>query len=537
MSVFGLKQRFLLVIAIVIIAFAMVFCLQIIMQQRQSDSWQALQEKALERQNTLFTMRSEIGYGAMIHNFKNYVLRGQDKYQKRTRDNHAQLSESISYYRSLGGITAEEIQALNDIQSVADSYLQSLNNVQKLVAKPSPITVIDRSVRISDQTAIDGFAVLEKHYIELSQQYTQMFEADAEDTFNYSLMAVSFALLCILIATLTLYRYVVSRTTQLHDAVHNISQGEADLSQRIEISGSDEFAQVADELNLFMKRMAELVGSIRGLSENFTIALQEIHNNALGNADRSARQKDDTESLAAAVEQMATTAHMVAQNTSTAVDAAGHAQTEFSNGVESLTKSVESIVQLSGDVQNASEVIDRLKHRSDEIGEIVTVIGGIAEQTNLLALNAAIEAARAGEQGRGFAVVADEVRTLAGRTQQSTEQIRQMIDDLQAGTAQAVQVMDDSESRSDNAVELVKHAEHSLQEIATEIGRISELNLSISSASDEQSSVTDELNRNIHNIFQLSGETATAVASNKTAVEQLTKRADELEGLVQRFKL
>lgn len=537
MASFGLKQRFLMLIVIVLIAFSAVFSLQVFMLEKQKGSWQELKAQAIARQEMLLRMRSEMGYGAMIHNYKNYVLRGQEKYRLRVINNHLNLSDSVNNYAQLANLTINEQQALVAIQQVADEYLKASSMIKRMIDQGAVIGSIDTAVKISDTPAIEGFIVLEDRYQELIGLYTDRFERASDSVAEYSILILCIALLVILVSALALYRYVVKRIGLLQQAVHNIACGEGDLSSKVEIDGQDEFAQVAQEFNIFIEQMRKLVKTVRSLSGDISASLKQIHNNAEGNAERSARQKDETESLATAVEEMATTAHMVADNTNTAVSAVDHAQREFDSGVQSLSNSVVSMVDLAGDVRNASSVIDHLKQRSDDIGEIVTVIGGIAEQTNLLALNAAIEAARAGDQGRGFAVVADEVRTLAGRTQQSTEQIRSMIAEFQDGTAKAVTVMDSSEVRSESSVELVKKAEHSLQEISAEINRISELNFSISSASDQQSTVTDELSRNIQSIFQLSEDTAHAVATNKTAVVELEVKSKKLDSVVQRFKL
>ena len=533
----SLKQRFLLLILLVITAFTSVLLVQNNMLDTQRSSWNELKEQALARENALLHIRSDMGYGALIHNFKNYVLRGDDKYFQRINGNHQKVSSGISNYRQLALLTEEENRSLDSIQQVADLYRDAALSVRDLFARGADVRSIDETVKISDAPAMEGFAVLELRYIELVQQYTEKFEQQTETAATYSMLVLGASLTVILLAALALYGYVANRLQMLHQAVHNLSQGEGDLSQRLELKGRDEFSVLADEFNLFMDKIRELVHNVRELSINITESLHQISSNAESNASRAYQQKNETDTLAVAVEQVASTAHQVADNTDTAVQAVDHAQTEFGSGVESLTHAVDSIVGLADDLRNASDVVDQLKQRSDDIGEILSVIGGIAEQTNLLALNAAIEAARAGEQGRGFAVVADEVRTLASRTQQSTEEISQMIAELQAGTARAVNVMQNSEVRSDSSVDLVRKAEHSLQEISAEIERISELNFRISSASGEQSSVTDELSRNISSISHLSEETAAAVERNKAAIAELDAKSLTLNDVVGRFKI
>jgi methyl-accepting chemotaxis protein len=227
----------------------------------------------------------------------------------------------------------------------------------------------------------------------------------------------------------------------------------------------------------------------------------------------------------------------VARNAVEAASAAQEADTTFHQGKQVIDKVIHAIGELSGEVDEAARVIQQLEVESKNIGSVLDVIKSIAEQTNLLALNAAIEAARAGEQGRGFAVVADEVRTLAGRTQESTTEIEDMIGKLQAGTNNAVKVMASGKEMTQVGVEQAAAAGDALNVINAAVERISGMNTQIASASEEQSSVAEEINRSIVSINEVAEHSATGAQHTAQASDDLARLAEQLKGLVERFKV
>jgi len=532
-----LKQRFYLVTAILIIAFASLFMLQRSLINEQSQAWEDLRDQALAREELLLSMRSAVGYGGLIHNFKNYVLRGQQKYYDRVINNYRSLKQSIDEYRQMENLTPQERSALTSIEQTFEKYRSELQQVSQLIQQNKPIAELDAAVKISDKPAIDGFASLDEQYANLVEQYTAGFEEEAESGATVALVSLLVAFILLQIALYHMYFYIAGRLRHIDEAVMNLSAGDADLTRRLPEEGSDEFAQLARHFNQFMEKMASLIGSVRDLSLNIEAGLSQIESNEDSNSNRFQRQREQTELLATAVEELAATAHSVADSTGNAVQAIDEARHQFDNGVGALESSVKSMVSLSDGVHDAASVISSLKDKSDEIGNIVDVIGDIAEQTNLLALNAAIEAARAGEQGRGFAVVADEVRTLASRTQHSTEEIRNMIEQLQKSSEQAVSAMDRSAEDSSCSVERIQQAETAMQQIASEIQKISQLNMQIAEASGQQSEVTDTINQNIHHISTLSDENGVAMEENHTAVLDLNSRTEEMAVQIRRFQL
>ncbi|BBB31123.1 methyl-accepting chemotaxis protein [Neptunomonas japonica] len=532
-----LKHRFFVLIICTIIACASMFFVQSWMSSSSDASWNKLQQQAQARQTLLLQIRQQVGYGALIHNFKNYVLRGTPKYYSRVVSNYDAISALINQYRSVPVLNSIETSALNDIAMTLKQYRQAADQVQGLFARNTTIKEVDNTVKISDSPAIKGFTTLEEQYQLIISKTTNEFEAVQENSTLYMLIVILLALCGGLILVFWLNRFIVERLSELHQAIHGLATGETNLNKRLDVKGNDEFAKLAAELNTFMSHMVTLIEDIRGVSNDLEDGLSHINHNAQGNAARTDQQKNETELLATAVEELANTAHVVADNTSDAVTAVEHAQTEFTNGVQALSSSASSMQKLASEVEQGSNVITKLKSQSDRIGEIISVIGDIAEQTNLLALNAAIEAARAGDQGRGFAVVADEVRTLAGRTQQSTIEIRKMIEELQTGSEEAVSVMSSSKERSNESVSLISEAENALKVIADEMETISRLNLQIAEASTQQSAVTSETSENIQRIFNLSEDTSSAVKENQHAISSLENKSEVLNGLVSRFNL
>ena len=532
-----LRQRFYVFIGLIVVTFSTLLMIENSLSNTHQKSWQELQDSALARQSLLLKMSRDAGYGSLIHSFKNYVLRGTPKYVTQVETSYNSVVDTAEKYRALAGLTSQEASALKDIESTLKQYLDATYQVQSLKQQGMSIAQLDKAVKISDAPAIKGLATLEAEYQQRVDALTAEFEQSTENSSYYSFMILVVALAVILVLVAWLNRFVNGRLKTLFSAIHNLSVGDADLTKRIEIKKDDEFGSLASEINAFMDNMSALIADIRKLSLNLESGLEQINCNAQGNAARTQQQKDETEMLATAVEEMSSTAHEVASNTANAVTAVDHAKVEFDRGSNALSEASSGMGHLAVEVRNGMTVITDLKTQSDRIGEIVGTIGEIADQTNLLALNAAIEAARAGEQGRGFAVVADEVRTLAGRTQHSTEEIRSMIESLQVGTESAVKVMGSSEDMSKKAVSLVENAENALTEISHEMQTISDLNMQIAAASEEQSQVTDEISANIQRIFVLSDETSKAVADNRNAIANLENQSDDLTGMVSRFNV
>jgi len=320
-------------------------------------------------------------------------------------------------------------------------------------------------------------------------------------------------------------------------AMDNIAEGDGDLTQRLEEKGKDEISSLSVSFNHFAEKVRTMVSQVEGSTSQLAAAAEEMSSITQETTLGVQRQQAETEQVATAMNQMTATVQEVARHAAEAADAAKSANEEASSGNQIVDRVVSAINGLATEIDHASGVIGQLENDAENIGSVLDVIRGIAEQTNLLALNAAIEAARAGEQGRGFAVVADEVRTLASRTQQSTEEIQQMIEQLQAGSVKAVKVMQSSTEKAQESVNEAANAGASLSNINQAVTTITDMNIQIASAAGEQGSVAEEINRNIVNINDIVKQTAEGASQTSHASNDLARLSSELQSLVRQFKI
>jgi methyl-accepting chemotaxis protein len=345
-------------------------------------------------------------------------------------------------------------------------------------------------------------------------------------------------LLFVVVAIYFVYKTVIAKKLAALDAsINDLATGSSDLTQRLDDSGNDEISNLAGGFNKFLENHRVFVKEIAGSAQQLADSSIEMSGVTIQAKEDSAEQKNQISLVATAVNEMAATIQEVASNTATADESARIAKEETSSGLQVVEDNIRITNTLSKEMEKAAEVIQALKADSEGIGTVLDVIRGISEQTNLLALNAAIEAARAGEHGRGFAVVADEVRTLASRTQESTLEIQEIIEKLQHGADRAVTVMDNGIKTVGESVKQATQTGESLKSITAAVNNISDLNTQIASAVEEQSIVAEDINKNVVSVdglAQRGDESSTNIA---TANEQLSQLAENLSTLVSRFKL
>ena len=314
-------------------------------------------------------------------------------------------------------------------------------------------------------------------------------------------------------------------------------EAKSDLTRRIDITSQDELGQLSTSFNLMLDKFQTSLQSVADTSASLAESSQGMASITADAANSVQTQRDELEMVATAMNEMTATVVEVAKNANDAADAAVQTDTQSQAGLTVVNNTVQTIEGLAIGIERATQVVKDLEDDSRQIGSILDVIKGIAEQTNLLALNAAIEAARAGEQGRGFAVVADEVRTLASRTQESTEEIQRMIEKLQGGAKLAANAMSDSRQYVDDSVNHARSAGEVLQSIAKAIATITDMNTQIATAAEEQSTVSEEINANIVNISNAAEQTAVGTNTSLQESENLANMAQRLSGLVQEFRI
>ena len=430
----------------------------------------------------------------------------------------------------------EERALYQTFSTTLDNYLQAQNQMMELSRQDKldeMRTLIN--TRIKDGTDQMGEQLNKLIAINAADAKTASVQAgehyDSAIT-GIVIVAVVAALATVLLAWL-LTRSIVTPLNRAVQAAQTIADG--NLTKVIEVDGKDEATQLLQALATMQSNLRKTIEQIAGSATQLGAAAEEL-SAVTEEASRGLQQQNnEIEQAATAVNEMTAAVEEVARNAVSTSEASNQSTHAAREGRDQVVKTVDAIQTMTHDVQNTAHMIEGLAAQGRDIGKVLDVIRAIAEQTNLLALNAAIEAARAGEAGRGFAVVADEVRALAHRTAQSTQEIEKMVAGIQNGTGEAVSSMQQSNQRTQTTLEMARAAGVALEQITQSIHQINERNLVIASASEEQAQVSREVDRNLVNIRDLATQSAAGANQTSAATHEVSRLAVDLNAMVARF--
>ncbi|WP_409422279.1 methyl-accepting chemotaxis protein [Pseudaeromonas sp. ZJS20] len=454
-------------------------------------------------------------------------------------DNVQQAKDRMAKYLAIMGPYPQVVAQLTDFERLFAEWLQPARQVNNLAIQGD----LAAAHQLHDQTDSKFEALRQQYNLageladKLAEQTKQISDemADSRQAWTLGLLAV--ALVCGLFLIYAGPKMIVSSVRAVTEKIQDINRGGGDLVSRLPVVTRDELGQLATEFNRFLDQLQGLVRLLLGDASELEANTSNLRQVATQVDDISENQRVQLASLVTAFNQINQAVHDISQHAQLTSEQTHGAQTTANQGLQLLQQNVALNAQLQESFLQAASRVAQLAEESEKITSVLDVIRGIAEQTNLLALNAAIEAARAGEQGRGFAVVADEVRTLASRTQRSTEDIQGMIGSLKSGVQSAVQAMDKGSAQVESTVAMSDKMQQALAEIQQGVSRVLDMNFQIASATEEQSTVMDEINRHVSELNSLTEEGAATSGTVLQTGGDLDELARQLAGRVRQFKV
>ncbi|MDP7591358.1 MAG: methyl-accepting chemotaxis protein [Litorilituus sp.] len=498
-------------------------------------------------------LQRAINLSEQLENQFNSIVSSSFEYRDTLSDSTAELIESeISFSLEAAQSLVNDIIAeltLNDVADVSDDLSNTFTELEELLSIDSGILFHKRSQLTANQQAKTMLSALQTNteqvnkildrQVNLANQTTEQAgklvqsKVSEGNTLTIIIMLGSI-FIAVIITRFTLIS-ITGPLGRVNDMLNIVASG--DLSRKLDESGQDEFAQLAKNCNLLIDSLRNLIEGIVNRSSQLASSAEETSAVTAESTTAIEEQRNQVEQAASATTEMSSTSQSVLSSANDALNEIKHADDEAERVKTISGRNRKTIEQLAGEVDSAAQVINQLQQDSASIGGILDVIRGIADQTNLLALNAAIEAARAGEQGRGFAVVADEVRTLASRTQESTSEIQTMIEALQTGAGKAVTVMDAGKSKAADCVTQSEEADKALETITHAVHEAYDRSSQIATAAEEQSVVAHEISENLESIVTIAEQTAAGSQQTAASSNQVAKLSEELQQSVLEFKL
>ncbi|MDP9504105.1 methyl-accepting chemotaxis protein [Pseudomonas protegens] len=469
------------------------------------------------------------------------LLNRDPEEQQKTLDSISQRNQKIDETRA----RYQELISSPEEHAAYDQYMELLTHHRQLegqlieLSHNNQLESMQQLLNTELMASAEKINALLNQLVDINTQYSSAADQDAAEQYATAFNLV--VTLLVMASALTLvfaWRLIRSITLPIDNALHAAEAiAEGNLTQPITVDGRDEAGRLLQAMLTMQEKLRDTLQRISGSAGQLASAAEELNSVTDESARGLTRQDNEIEQAATAVNEMTSAVEEVARNAVSTSEASQNATQSAGDGRDKVQETVSAIERMTGDVQDTASLIGELANESRDIGKVLDVIRGLADQTNLLALNAAIEAARAGEAGRGFAVVADEVRALAHRTQQSTSEIERMIGSIQSGTEQAVESMRNSTERADSTLNIARSAGQSLDTINSAINEINERNLVIASAAEEQAQVAREVDRNLVNIRDLSVQSTTGANQTRSASSELSILAADLNNLVTRFQL
>lgn len=471
----------------------------------------------------------------------NILINPDDKNQRKAFDENAQQAfDRMQKYKSKLTDFPEILSKLNNFEGVFNNWKQSAEQVFNDAQSGN----VDKALKQSSGPSLSNFNKLRDYFdlageladVEsLSQSKSILSSVDSRQ--GILTIASAIVILLTILVGIIVPKTMSDSLNKLSTELQGLNSGDGDLSRRINSTRKDEIGKVSDNLDELMNGFSTLIGSILNQSAGVIHGVDELNKGAIEVKNTSQQQTEKVEVIVTAVTEMSYAIKEVAANAQLSATEIEEVNTLTTEGKLITQESVDRIEQLSEAVEHASEVISKLSEKSDDIASVLDVIRGIAEQTNLLALNAAIEAARAGEQGRGFAVVADEVRTLASKTQESTQSIQVMIEALQSGVKEAVESIQVGSEATHLTVELSDKTLGALEKISEAASKVSDVAIQTATATEQQGVVAQDISENLNTMSTHTQENLLIAEKNSEQATETKQSAQKLSDTVSRFKL